>query len=453
VTLNLIKAPLCAGLVLFATSAVWADGTVYTMTNALGNNQIAVYHRFANGNLNPIPIQTISTGGGGSGLQLSAVDSLGSEGSLQLDQVHSLLFAVNTETTAANNGAGAYNSDCHQGTITSFAVGSDGTLTFVDRVFSRGLYPNSLTVRRQFLSDLLYVLNAGGGETGVCDEQPSTASVPNITGFVVDLFGHIVPLGSVQPIDPGPSAGTGVNCPDAAGFAALTGAPAADFQCGLNPPSFPRSPAQVGFTPDGTQLIVTVKGTNTIYAFPVDILGRADNPTVMHAAGPALPTYFGFTFDKNEHLLVTEAFGAATSIPMGAAGAVSSFVDGRGNLTAISSHVGDGGTAACWIALEPETGKWAFVSNNLSASISSYSVAGSGRVTLLGGTAASVSGPNDLGTVVEDGGSYLYVVEAGTGMIVAFKVNLANGSLTALTGSNTLPGFPGSSFPQGLAVY
>ncbi len=46
-----------------------ADGAVYAMTNALGNNQILVYHRASDGNLNPTtPIQTIATGGGGSGL-------------------------------------------------------------------------------------------------------------------------------------------------------------------------------------------------------------------------------------------------------------------------------------------------------------------------------------------------------------------------------------------------
>lgn len=68
-------------------AAAWADGAVYAMTNALGNNEILVYHRTAGGNLSPTtPIQTAATGGGGSGLQLSAVNSLASQGSLQLDR-------------------------------------------------------------------------------------------------------------------------------------------------------------------------------------------------------------------------------------------------------------------------------------------------------------------------------------------------------------------------------
>ena len=162
---------LCAG-------TAWADGAVYAMTNALGNNQILVYHRASNGSLSATPVETIATGGGGSGLQLSGVDSLGSAGSLQLDQAHHLLFAVNTETASANNGAGTYNQDCALGTITSFLVASDGTLTFADRVFSGGLFPNSLAVKSTANGDLLWALNAGG--PGIC------AIMPNITGFSVN---------------------------------------------------------------------------------------------------------------------------------------------------------------------------------------------------------------------------------------------------------------------------
>jgi 6-phosphogluconolactonase (cycloisomerase 2 family) len=157
-------------------AGAWADGAVYAMTNALGNNQVLVYHRAANGSLTFV--QTAATGGGGSGLQLSAVDSLGSAGSVQVDPSHRLLFVVNTESAAENNGAGAYNTDCQQGTITSFRIASDGTLTFADRVFSGGLFPNSLTLSKSPQNqdgnaqgqdqggegpvDILYVLNAGG---------------------------------------------------------------------------------------------------------------------------------------------------------------------------------------------------------------------------------------------------------------------------------------------------
>jgi len=477
---NAIKSLAFASLCLFPAAVARADGAVYAMTNALANNEVLAYHRDTLGNLSHV--QTIGTGGGGSGLQLAGVDSLGSAGSIQLSSDHKLLFVVNTESAAENNGAGAYNTDCEQGTITSYRVAADGTLTFADRVFSGGLFPNSLTVSKikfartstqneqgndnsqgsatapvspSTIVANLYVLNAGGPEApAICHLTPDTANTPNVTGFKVDAAGHMIPLDSTQPIDPGPaSAASGVSCTAAAaaGFSGLTGAPAADFQCGLNPPSFPRSPAEVKLAPSGTQLVVTVKGTNAIYVFPIGtggIIGAT--PTITQAPGPALPTYFGFAFNALGDLLVTELFGTATSIPAGGKGSLSSFVlTTTGQLQAISSDVADGGTAACWIAIEPLLGKFAYVSNNLSASISSYALGANGVVTLLAGVAASGAGPNDLATAVDGNNSFLYVVDAGTGTVGAFHIN-GDGSLTPITGGS---GLPAGRSAQGLAAY
>jgi 6-phosphogluconolactonase len=211
---------LIGGLFSLSAAQAWADGAVYAMTNALGNNEVHVYHRANNGTLSPL--QTIATGGGGSGLQLAGIDSLGSAGSIQLDEKHHLLFVVNTESAKENNGAGAYNQDCKEGTITSFIVSSDGQLRFADRVFSGGLFPDSLTVKsverddhghnrarlieilrglggRSQPEDVLYVLNAGGpGTPTACNTTPHIAGKPNITGFTVDRLGRMTPVGSVQ---------------------------------------------------------------------------------------------------------------------------------------------------------------------------------------------------------------------------------------------------------------
>jgi 6-phosphogluconolactonase len=430
--------------VAFSAGTAWASGAVYAMTNALANNQVLVYTRSSTGTLSSTPVQTIGTEGGGSGLQLSSVDNLGSAGGVQLDPSNQFLFVVNTESANINNGMTTYNSDCNQGTITSFRVGPTGMLTLIDRVFSGGLFPNSLTVRQTTMfnglttvtGDLLYVLNAGGpGNCGVS---------PNVTGFIVDNEGRMEPNFSTQSIDPGPTTGSGVKCP------AVGLSPASAFQCGMNPPAFVRSPAQVKFTPDGAQLVVTVKGTNSIYVFPVQIDGTAGSPTITQAPGPALPTYFGFTFDLNSHMLMTETFGAATAIPTGAAGAVSSFyVQAPGSLQLISADVGDNGTAACWILLDRVAGKYAFVSNNLSNTISSYSVTSTGAVNLLNQNAAATSGPNDLAEAVDTGQGYLYVVNAATGTVGAYQIN-SDGSLTSL-GNST--GLPVNTSAQGIAAY
>jgi len=451
-TRKIIKWWMCALFCLLPAAGAWAAGAVYAMTNALGNNQILFYHRANDGTLTG-PIQTISTGGGGSGLQLSSVDSLGSQGSLKLDDSHHLLFAVNTDSAMENNGMGGYNQDCNEGTISSYLVGPDGFLTFADRVMSGGLYPNSVTVTTINREEVLYVLNAGGpgfksgSNTSLCGMQP------NITGFKVNHLGLMTPIvNSTRSIDPGSLNGTGsgVDCPSTGGFAGAT------FDCGLNPPAFPRSAAEVRFSPNNAHLLVTVKGTNSIYVFPVGstgLTGRA--PMIFTAPGPALPTFFGFTFDKRNHLIVTETFGKAMVIPAGGTGAVSSFtITKTGALQQISADIGDGGTATCWVAVEPETGKYAFVSNNLSnpGTLSSYSVAENGSLTLLNAAAAAINGPNDLAIVREPGiATYLYALDAIDGTVGAFHVNLKDGSLTPVT--PTVDGLPANHGAQGLAAY
>lgn len=406
------------------------------MTNAVGNNKILVWHRASNGKLNLI--QTIATGGGGSGAQLDPADSLGSQGSLVLDEAHHLLFAVNTESLAEND------QDCQEGTVTAFLVASNGKLRFADRVKSGGLFPNSLAVKtlngRVNYRDLLYVLNAGGPGS-----SPFCGATPNITGFTVNSVGQMSLLrNAVQSIiDPGllDGHGSGVNCP-------VSGFPTPSYDCGRNPPAFVRSPARVLFTPDGSRLVVTVKGTNAIYVFPV---GENGAPMVTQAPGPALPTYFGFAFDRHGHLIVAEPFGEATSIPALGTGGVSSFtITPTGALQEISADISDGGTATCWVALEPVTGKYAYVSNNLSNSLSSFTVAPNGSLRLLAALAAGASGPNDLADVGDRGASFLYVLNSGSGMVEAFRVSLQNGSLTALPAVGGLPVNDGA---QGLAAY
>ncbi len=406
------------------------QGAVYAMTNAIGQNQVLVYHRATNGTLTLM--QTIATGGGGCGLQLDGTDSLGSQGGLILDNNHHRLFAVNTETLASNG------SDSQLGTITSFRVANDGSLTFADKVASGGEFPDSLTIS----GDVLYVLNAGGSGPAVVSSHDS----PNISGFTVDALGMMTPLAnSRQAIDPGALAGTGtfLNC-DPGGFP-----PGTSFQCGLNPPAFPRSPAQVGFTPDGHHLVVTVKSTNTIYVFPVGAGGKLGKPTLTKAKGPNQPTYFGFAFDAGGHLIVAEPFGGSATIPNPTASTVSSFaITPTGNLQAISASVANGQGTSCWVVLDPKTGRFAYVSNNLGSNISSYSVGTDGSLTLLAAVAAVANKPNDMAVVHQGNTSFLYVLN-GDGTVGAFQIN-ADGSLTSLVAVGGLPVDAGA---QGLAAY
>ena len=217
-------------------------------------------------------------------------------------------------------------------------------LELVDVVDSGGLLPVSLTTYK----DWLYVLNAGGSG--------------NISGFRIGQDGTLTPLaGSTQPVSNegvGPAPG-------------LT---------------------QVAFNSDGSALVVTEKTTSLIDTYEV-LDGLAGAP-VAHPSEGAVP--FGFAFDRQNHAIVSEASGSASSYE----------IDGTG-FNVISSAVVNTQVAACWIAIS-KNGKFAYTTNAGSGSISSYGIGQDGSLTLLE-----------------------YTLGAGSHTITVFQF-AANGSLTNL---------------------
>jgi 6-phosphogluconolactonase len=128
------------------TARATAGQAVYTMSNALTGNEVLVFTRKPNGNLDPAG--AFPTGGTGTG------GGLGNQGGLVLDPSDRWLFVIN---------AGS-------GSISSFRLLEEG-LQLVEAVPSGGFRPISLTV----CGTLLYVLNEG--------DPTDPASADNITGF------------------------------------------------------------------------------------------------------------------------------------------------------------------------------------------------------------------------------------------------------------------------------
>ncbi len=268
-------------------------------------------------------------------------------------------------------------------------------LALVGTTASGGQRPISLAIDR----DRLYVLNAGGADGGV-DE---------ITGFLVGDNGALSPIaGSTQPLS-----------------AADTG------------------PAQISFTPDGRQLVVTEKATQTIDVFPVDDQGVA-GMGVAHASPGATP--FGFGFGKRGQIFVTEANGGTAD-----ASSVSSFsLDCDGALSVIAASVATEETAACWLGVTPN-GRYAYTTNTGDGTLTGFRVMADGNLALLqnDGQSASTgpdSAPIDLG--IDPLGLYLYTLDSGSESISAFRI-LPDGSLFPLMGFG-VAGLPDGA--NGLAV-
>lgn len=247
---------------------------------------------------------------------------------------------------------------------------TDSGLKLVSRTPSGGRMPISVTVSGR----VVYVLNAG---------TPN-----NINGFMLSNNGSLTPIpGSTRSLS-SPSAG----------------------------------PAQVQFSPDGDELVVTEKATNLIDVYPVDSSGVTGARVTSPSFGM---TPFGFAFGKRNRLFVSEAFGGTTN-----ASAASSYnLTAADTLQVISGSIPTHETAACWLVIDL-SGRFAYTTNTGSNTVSLFHIAHDGSLTAdaqLGATPAG--GPIDA--EISSGGRYLSVLTANAATIVTFRIR-ADGSLVSI---------------------
>jgi 6-phosphogluconolactonase (cycloisomerase 2 family) len=294
---------------------------------------------------------TYATGGNGGVLNGSVVDHLASQGSLTFDQRHSLLYAVN----AGSNTLSVFSADGDQ-------------LALRELVPSGGEFPVSVAVHE----DTVYVLNARAGGS--------------ISGFHVRSR-------LLEPI--------------AGSTRAL----------GLNPaatPEFTTTPGQVGFSPDGRQVVVTTKGnTNAVDVFRVHDHGVLSASPVVNTLPDAVP--FAFAFNRSGNLVLSEA----------GPNALASFtLRHDGDLTPIASAA-TGQAATCWVT---DIGGNVYASNAGSSSVTQATVGAHGELSFV---ANAPTGKGTVDATPSPDGAFLYVQTGGNGGVDAFRVG-ANGSLTPI---------------------
>jgi len=304
----------------------------------------------------------------------SGSGSLSLQGSFSTDGLGSGAGLGSQEAVAlSENGRWLFVVNAGSNQVSVFLVRRNG-LKLTDVVDSGGIMPISLTVRGR----LLYVLNAGGSG--------------NISGFRIRNNGSLESLnGSTQPLSNG-----GV---------------------GDSP-----QPAQISFHPDGDLLVVTEKATNLVVTYEVED-GIAGPPVPYPSAGE---TPFGFAFGRNDHLIVSEAFGGAPD-----ASAMSSYEVDEDTFEVISPSVGTTQTAACWVVIS-RNGRYAYTTNTGSGSISSYRIGKEGAITLLNAQAGLTGdGSMPIDMALSRDGKFLYALGSGSSTISIFGVK-ANGSLVPL---------------------
>jgi 6-phosphogluconolactonase len=174
-------------------------------------------------------------------------------------------------------------------------------------------------------------------------------------------------------------------------------------------------PAQVGFTPDGSTLVVTDRGADAIVQFPVDEAGRLGEARVSPSAGP---TPYGFAF-AGSTLVVTEAFRAEKG-----KAAASSYRLGDGGPMPVSRSIGNGRSEICW-AVVTSDGRYAFTTNFADGAVSRYSIGADGSISLEDATAGvAVEGQTGLRDEDLSGdGKYLYAVDADSQRVFGWSVD------------------------------
>ena len=345
-------------------------GAAYVMSNE-ATNRVVAYARAADGALSRIG--SYETGGAGSAgrivpaLDQVVVDPLFSNDALILSPDRSRLFVANPGS----------------GTVTSFRVEADFSLTRVGIASSGGDFPNTLSYR----DGLLYVGNVNDPANGL----PSTVS-----GLRVGADGALTPIaGSTRTI----TSATG-------------------------------QVSHVLFSPDGRFLMVAELMANTISAFPVADDGTLGTPR----ASASAPGAFGLGFADVATLVSTDVGPPMTPN----AGTATTYRLASDGTLALVGTVGNGQNATCWVAMTPDR-RFAYASNTTSGTVSAYGLA-DGQLSLLNAVAAQAapmggvdfmgtpsSGPAD--TYVTPDGRFLYQQWTGRGTVSAYAIG-TDGGLT-----------------------
>jgi 6-phosphogluconolactonase len=180
-------------------------------------------------------------------------------------------------------------------------------------------------------------------------------------------------------------------------------------------------PAQVAFSPDGSMVVITQRGTDSIVTYEVTADGTFGTSSEIASEGP---TPYGFAFTSDETLIVTEAFGAEKG-----AAAASSYAIVEGSLVVRSSSVGNGRSEICWAVVTPDD-RFAFTTNFADGAVSRFAITADGTLSLEDATAGiSVDGmPGLRDEDITSDGRFLYAIDADGGRIYGWSVE-AEGAL------------------------
>ncbi|WP_417330340.1 lactonase family protein [Halomonas cupida] len=393
-------------------------GGVYVATNRADENSIVGYAQYSDGTLSLIG--EYETGGEGTGLvELFGLPYDAESGHTFSDGIDPLASAYGLWRSWDNRNVLVANAG--DGTISSLRVQDDLSLELVNVVEAGEAKPNAIATFNNYVFVASMI------------EDPDDPSGGNIAGYMIDDSGHLSPM------------------PDS--IRTLTG-----------------RPASLEFTPDGKYLIAVEITTGLIRSYSVDSKGMLSEEPVSMIYSPqadknrffSLPigTKIAKGDDGNATLLVTEtrfidtarSFHESTPeqrenypfLPLfqGQTGSVTSYnIDEDGKLTMVSpdvlagTSIWGGQQAVCWVTTS-EDGKYAWTTNPLTSSISTYLVNEDGSIELSEEIAYQDDGYDEyyLDMDLSADGDYVNVISGNTGVTWVFRINHATGELSLVDG-------------------
>lgn len=268
--------------------------------------------------------------------------------------------------------------------ISSFEVHHDGSLTLAHTENSGGVNPSSLCIHHH----TLYVLN-------------NTSS--NINGYMVGAGGTMTEI---------PNSNVALSAANA-------------------------DAAQIAFSPNGDYLYVTERMTNKITSYEVDANGVATLDNVFNSVGN---TPFGFMHARDNYMVVSNANVSAPGVPVPNGASCTSYGGiNSGNLNAQNGAVPNNQSASCWVA-RTKYGRFVYVTNTGSNTISSYYVAPWGDLYLVHAVAAAGAAPKDV--CVAPNNIYVYALNSDpNNLSIGGYRRTPVGDLTSIGSTPNLPPF------------
>jgi 6-phosphogluconolactonase len=201
--------------------------------------------------------------------------------------------------------------------------------------------------------------------------------------------------------------------------------------------------SSLSISPNGQFLSVTERVPNNIDSFRINPNGTLAPIVVNKSTAPGV---FAAAFAPDGNLIVSET-GPAGGVNESAISSYSLLPDGP--LSSVSQSIPTFGNANCWNAVAPN-GKWVYVSNAGSATISGFAIGQGGSLTSIAGTVVGTNpeGSTNLDIAVSGDSRYVFTLNSGTGTIGVFAIQ-SNGALTSV---EEVGGLPESAGLNGIAA-